>query len=107
MATKPSARMTRVTVTLPVDLLDQIDRLQKNRSSFVVDGIRRELLWRRREALRRSLDAQHPETSEMEEAGLAAWFDSLPQEDAADLVDPSAGRPIAWKPGQGWVEGEE
>jgi Arc/MetJ-type ribon-helix-helix transcriptional regulator len=107
MAPKTPSRMTRVTVTLPGDLVDEIDRLETNRSRFVVEGVRRELLWRRREALRLSLRAPHAETAEMAEEGLAAWFGSLPDEDASALVDPTAGRAVAWKPGLGWVETEE
>lgn len=107
MTPRPLHRMTRVTVTLPVELVDEIDRLEKNRSRFVVEGVRRELLRRRREALRRSLRAPHSETPDTSDEGLADWFAGLPPEDASELVDPGAGRPVTWKPGHGWVEGKE
>jgi hypothetical protein len=31
----------------------------------------------------------------------------LPEEDAEALVDSSAGKPVRWAPGEGWVEGHE
>ena len=54
----------RVTVTLPNDLIRDIDRREKNRSKFVADAVRNELDRRRREELRRSLQNPHPETAE-------------------------------------------
>lgn len=55
----------------------------------------------------RSLDNPHPETLKFAEAGLTEWAQSLPVEDIADLVDPSAGIPVRWIPGVGWVEGSD
>lgn len=98
--------MARVTITLPTEVVDEIDRIEKNRSRFVLEGVRRELQRRRREALRRSLRTPHPESSEVAEEGFAAWADSLPEEDVADLVDARAGTAVRWIPGKGWVEGE-
>lgn len=98
---------TRVTVTLPADLVEEIDRLERNRSKFVLEGVRRELERRRREALRASLRAPHPEASEVAEEGLSAWADELPEEGVDELVDPEAGRAVRWVPDEGWVEGEE
>jgi hypothetical protein len=106
MAPKASVHMTRVTVTLPVDLVAEIDRWEKNRSRFIAEGVRREVLRRRREALRRSLRAPHHESSKLAEEGVADWFHGLPAADAS-LLDPSGGRPIAWEPGRGWVETDE
>jgi Arc/MetJ-type ribon-helix-helix transcriptional regulator len=101
------AKTTRVTVTLPSDVVDEIDRLEKNRSSFVAEGVRRELERRRREALRRSLKVPHPESSQLPEEGLGPWIDSLPDEDVDQLVDPGGGTPVHWVPGEGWLEGNE
>jgi Arc/MetJ-type ribon-helix-helix transcriptional regulator len=101
------ARTTRVTVTLPSHVVDEIDRLEKNRSSFVAEGVRRELERRRREALRRSLKAPHPESSQLSDERLGPWADSLPNEDIGQLVDPNGGSPVHWVPGKGWVEGNE
>ena len=101
------ASFERVTVTLPVDLVRDIDRLEKNRSKFVADAVRHELDLRRREELRRSLGNPHPESADLADEGLEAWVRSLPEEDAEALVDSRAGKPIRWVAGEGWVEGRE
>ncbi len=44
--------------------------------------------------------------AELEASDLAEWFASLPQEDEA-LVDGSAGRPVRWIEGRGWLEEAE
>jgi len=97
----------RVTVTLPAELVEQIDRLEKNRSKFVLEGIQRELRRRRRQALERSLRSPHAETAELADEGFAAWADSLPEEDVGGLVDVEAGTEVRWVPDQGWVEDQE
>ena len=97
----------RVTVTLPNDLVRDIDRREKNRSKFVADAVRHELDRRRREELRRSLDNPHPESLEFADEGLETWMRSLPEDDAEALVDSSAGKAVRWVPGEGWVEGRE
>ena len=95
----------RVTVTLPNDLVREIDRREKNRSKFIAEAVRNELDRRRHDELRRSLDNPHPESAELAEQGLEEWTRGLPEEDAAALVDSNAGRPIRWVAGEGWVEG--
>jgi hypothetical protein len=99
--------MERVTVTLPMDLVRDIDRREKNRSKFVADAVRHELDRRRREELRRSLQNPHAESADLANEGLDAWARSLPEEDTQALVDSSAGRPVRWISGEGWVEGRE
>lgn len=42
------ANVQRVTVTLPDDLLKEIDRRESNRSKFVAEAVHRELERRRR-----------------------------------------------------------
>src|ERR1700693_39281 len=101
------ATVERVTVTLPDDLVRDIDRLEKNRSKFVAEAVRRELDRRRRDELRRSLQNPHPDTAELAEQGLQEWSRGLPDEDTESLVDSSAGNPVRWVPGEGWVEGSE
>ena len=101
------AGVDRVTVTLPIDLVRDIDRREKNRSKFIAEAVRNELDRRRRDELRRSLGNPHPETSELAEQGLQEWTGGLPEEDAAALVDSNAGKPIRWVSGEGWVEGRE
>jgi len=99
------AVVDRVTVTLPNDLVREIDRREKNRSKFIAEAVRNELDRRRHDELRRSLDNPHPESAELAEQGLEEWTRGLPEEDAAALVDSNAGRPIRWVAGEGWVEG--
>jgi len=101
------ANVERVTVTLPDDLLRDIDRLEKNRSKFVAEAVRRELDRRRRAELQRSLQNPHPESKELAEQGLDEWASGLPEEDVDALVDGSAGKEVRWVPGEGWVEGGE
>jgi hypothetical protein len=92
----------RVTVTLPAEVVEEIDRAERNRSKFILAAVRRELARRRREDLRRSLRSPHPETSEVAEAGLAEWGSNL--RDSAGLVDARAGAAVRWVAGRGWVE---
>lgn len=91
----------RVTVTLPAELLDEIDRLERNRSRFIAAAVRRELRRRRRQALLQSIASPHPETTAFADAGLAEWAKDLPSGD--DLVDPSTGTAVRWIEGRGWV----
>jgi hypothetical protein len=101
------ASVERVTVTLPIELVRDIDRREKNRSKFVADAVRHELDRRRREDLRRSLQNPHPESAELADEGLDAWRRSLPEEDTEALVDSRVGKAVRWVSGEGWVEGGE
>jgi post-segregation antitoxin (ccd killing protein) len=98
------ATTERVTVTLPLDLVERIDRLERNRSRFITEAVQRELERRRREELLRSLEHPHPESSELAAEGLVDWGAALPPADD-DLLDPETGQDVAWVEGQGWVEG--
>jgi Arc/MetJ-type ribon-helix-helix transcriptional regulator len=93
----------RVTVTLPAEMVQRIDRLVKNRSRFIAEAVEHELVRRRHEGLRRSLERPHPEAAELANAGLDEWGASLPEGDEG-LVDMSAGTPVRWVEGEGWVE---
>ena len=93
----------RITITLPPELLSEIDRRERNRSRFVLDAVRREIHRRRREELRRSLDHPHPESSELADAGLGEWG-ARGAADDANLLDPSAGKSIRWVEGRGWAD---
>jgi hypothetical protein len=99
--------LDRVTVTLSTDLVKDIDRREKNRSKFIAGAVRNELARLRREDLRRSLQNPHTESAELAEQGLDEWTRNLPLEDTEALLDRSAGTPIRWVPGEGWVEGRE
>lgn len=94
----------RVTVTLPPELVAEIDRRERNRSRFVLDAVRREVERRRREELRRSLASPHPETSMLADAGLDDWGTRESWREDAGLLDSEASRPIRWVEGRGWVE---
>jgi post-segregation antitoxin (ccd killing protein) len=101
------ASLDRVTVTLPMDLVRDIDHREKNRSKFIAEAVRHELDNRRREELRRSLRNPHAESAGLADEGLETWARSLPEEDAGALVDRSSGAPVRWAPGEGWVEESE
>lgn len=94
----------RVTVTLPETVVREIDRQAPSRSRFVQEAIRRELARRGLPALRASIEDPHAEGPELAEIGFDEWASSLPAEDAADLIDGSAGRSVRWVNGRGWTE---
>jgi len=93
----------RVTVTLPSEVVESIDRVDRNRSHFIAQAVEHELARRRREGLLRSLKNPHAEATELAEVGLSHWAESLPA-DADGLVDLTAGKPVRWVEGQGWIE---
>jgi hypothetical protein len=97
-------RVQRVTVTLPDDVVNEIDRREKNRSKFVAEAVRRELDYRRRVELRQSLANPHPESLELADEGLEEWSRGLPVEDTEGLVDSSLGKSVRWVSGEGWIE---
>ena len=99
------ASVERVTVTLPNDLVREIDRREKNRSKFVAEAVRHELDRRRRAELHRSLQNPHAESAELAGQGVEEWTRGLPEEDTEALVDTGCGKPVRWVPGEGWVEG--
>jgi hypothetical protein len=96
--------LERVTVTLPDEIVRDIDRREKNRSRFVAEAVRHELERRRREELRHSLENPHPESADLAQQGLDEWRRTLPAEDVEGLLERTAGKPLRWVPGQGWVE---
>jgi hypothetical protein len=96
------ATTERVTVTLPSELVQGMDRLEGDRSRFIAKAVEHELRRRRRDGLLRSLKGPHPEAAELAEVGLAEWGASVPAENG--LVDPEGGTPVRWIEGQGWVE---
>src|SRR6266568_2878994 len=100
------ASMERVTVTLPDELVREIDRREKNRSKFVAEAARYELDRRRRAELRRSLQNPHRESAEFAEQGLDEWTRNLPEEDTEALVDSRAGKPVQMGVRRGLGRGE-
>jgi len=101
------ASVERVTVTLPQELVKDIDRREKNRSKFVAEAVRRELERRRRAELRRSLQNPYAESTGLAEQGLAEWILDLPEENPEELLDHRAGKAVQWTPGEGWVRGRK
>jgi hypothetical protein len=51
-----------------------------------------------------SLRNPHPECNETARQGFDEWMCRLLEEDAEELVDARAGKPVRWIPGEGWVE---
>ena len=98
---------TRVTVWLPKEVLEDIDRRERNRSRFILTAVQHELQRRRREELRRSLRHPHPESEEIANLAMDEWAKGLPEEVGDELVDPAAGKEVRWSAEQGWVEVKE
>lgn len=94
--------MERVTVTLPADLVDRIDQVERNRSRFIAQAVEHELAQRRRDALLQSVQNPHPETTDLINIGLSDWVSDLPGDET--LVDANAGTPVRWVEGQGWIK---
>lgn len=92
----------RVTVTLSAELVEGIDRLERNRSRFIAEAVEHELSRRRRNALLQSISSPHPETREFTDAGLGDWTGDLPDDEG--LVDVTGGTAVRWIEGQGWVK---
>ena len=91
----------RVTVTLSAELVEGIDRLEKNRSRFIAEAVQRELARRRREGLLSSVRSPHPETVDLADIPLGDWTADLPDDEG--LVDMARGTAVRWVEGQGWV----
>jgi hypothetical protein len=100
----PMPSLERVTVTLPADVVEDIDRRERNRSRFILEAVRRELLRRRRDDLKRSLHNPHPETDQLADAGFEEWGARLTAADASELIDKGSGRRVRWVPGKGWTD---
>ena len=98
--------MKRVTVTLPDELVAEIDRWEANRSRFVLVAAERELEARRQAALELSLNNPHAESFQVAEAGIEDW-DSGWSADDEQLLDEASGRSVRWEAEEGWVEVDE
>ena len=95
----------RVTVTLPEEILRDIDMQERNRSRFVLKAVKHELERRQREELRRSLRKSHQDSDEIADEGFADWVEGS-LEGGEDLVDTKSGESVQWIPGRGWVKEE-
>jgi post-segregation antitoxin (ccd killing protein) len=94
------ADTARVTVTLPADLVESIDRLERNRSRFISEAVAHELARRRQEALLHSIRSPHADTVALVDTGLADWVSDLAADEG--LVDVTGGTPVRWIEGRGW-----
>ena len=92
----------RVTVTLAVELVQGIDRLERNRSRFVAQAVERELRRRRHDALLHSVQSPHPDTTGLIDTGLGDWSADLPDDEG--LVDLAGGTSVRWNEGDGWTK---
>ncbi|MGH9162905.1 MAG: hypothetical protein ACRD2X_23325 [Vicinamibacteraceae bacterium] len=89
-------------MTLPADLVERIDQLERNRSRFIAEAVEHELAQRRRDALLQSVQNPHAETTDLVDIGLSDWVSDLPSDET--LVDANAGTPVRWVEGQGWTK---
>ena len=96
----------RITVTLPDEVVRDIDKRDRNRSRFVLEAVEHELESRRRQELLASVKSPHPQSEEVAEAGIGEWGDWGTAGDE-ELLDTAAGRSVRWSPGRGWAEGDE
>ena len=92
----------RVTVTLAAELVESIDRLERNRSRFIAEAVEHELTRRRRDALLQSVHSPHAETVNLVDTDVGDWSTDLPADDG--LVDVAAGTPVRWIEGHGWAK---
>ena len=92
----------RVTVTLAADLVEGIDRIERNRSRFIAEAVARELARRRQETLLHSIRRPHADTVTFADTGLGDWVSDLPADEG--LVDVAGGTPVRWVEGQGWTK---
>lgn len=95
----------RVTVTLPEEIVRDIDIRERNRSKFILRAVKNELEQRRREELRRSLQAPHSDSEYIAQEGIDEWMSRLPEGDD-DMVSVENSTIVRWIPGKGWVAGE-
>lgn len=94
---------SRITVTLPGELVKAIDKRERNRSRFVLEAVEHELESRRRQELLTSVESPHPQSEEVAEAGLGEWGGWGAAGDE-ELLDAGAGRDVSWSPSRGWAE---
>lgn len=100
--TRDMASSERVTITLPAQLLEEVDQLERNRSRFIAEAVQHEVARRRRATLLESVQSPHPETTRFVDAGLTGWTSELPDDEG--LLDPSGGTAVRWVDGKGWIQ---
>ena len=93
----------RLTVTLPEEMVREIEEHESNRSRFVQRAVARELDRLRLEKLQQSLDNPHVDSDTVAEVGFSEWAE-LGAEADQDLLDTEAGTDVVWDSDHGWVE---
>jgi hypothetical protein len=96
----------RVTITLPKEMVQEIDGRERNRSRFVQRAVASELERIRQQELQRSLDNPHSDSDVVAEAGFSEWADQAAAGDQ-ELLDSTAGKEIRWDADRGWIEADE
>ncbi len=96
----------RVTITLPEEMVHEIDGRERNRSRFVQRAVARELERLRQEELRRSLDNPHADSEVVAESGFREWACQAAVGDET-LLDASSGKAVRWEMDRGWIEVDE
>jgi hypothetical protein len=96
----------RVTITLPKEIVQEIDGRERNRSRFVQRAVARELDRLRQEELARSLDNPHIDSEAVAESGFSEWADLTAEADD-ELLDASTGKEIRWDADGGWIGVDE
>src|SRR5690349_13185947 len=91
----------RVTITLAADLVESIDKIERDRNRFISEAIKRELARRRHAGLLQSLHHPHADTADFLDPELTEWTSDLPEDDG--LVNMAAGTPVRWIEGKGWI----
>lgn len=101
------SRRQRVTVSLPGEIVREIDRRSSNRSRFVQEAVENEIRRLRRQEFLVSIENPHPESLELADRGLEEWADRVAEAEAEYLVEGSRGRSVRWVAGKGWAPGAE
>ena len=92
----------RIALTLPSEVITEIDRTTHDRDSFVEDAVRHEIDRRREDQLRRSLDDPHPETSKAVGSSPSNWPTGVPHDEWDELLRSELGEEIRWEEAKGW-----
>ena len=104
---KRNTNKTRISVTLPPAVVREIDRIEENRSAFVLEASLRELARRRRAGLVESLNSPHSESADIAEEGIEEWYAAASSADVEGLLVMDGGRAVRWRSGEGWTGEEE
>lgn len=97
-----AAHGQRISVSLPEELVNEIDRSAPDRDSFVAEAVKHELTRRQKDGLQASLEYPHAKTLLVAEAPLCEWPEGVPADEWSDVLDEDSGEEIRWVEGKGW-----